>query len=392
MNQIVAIGSRLQRAIDKVKDLGLSLAIPDTQPIARIIEKIEDVDKDKVLVIARTIGAMQSFDAVVAENLASTNYGSRFDAITAGFKSIIDDLKRQVGQEEKGGPSFVDRIGNVYMKLSRGDVAHQFSEIEAIYKDVIQDSGKTLDRQSAILDAYSDARMALEEGEVAAIEILERVKVEYEAAAVHLEDLNGRLAALPAETSLADKSKLELERDEAVNALRSFADDRYEIAKKLAEMLTVSYSVTETVFGKYNQAHKVLERLHQKAVIFFEIQRPVMTAMKATYTGILVANELSKTQTAMEEGLNSSLETLATLGNDVLKQGVRVGHSIGIKAESVKKLVDATVEFTMFVGSAVDEARELATVEANNIRAIVEDGKRNTAEFAARSTQRAIGR
>ena len=381
---IALTGSRLQKAIDRVKDLGLSLVVPDVQPMTRIIEKIADVDSDKTLVIARTLSAMQSFDVLVTDNLAATNYGDRFNDVTSGFNSIIEDLRKQVTQEENGGPSFGERVGNVYMKLTRGDIADRFSKIETIYKGVIKDSGKTLELQSAILEAYSDARLALKEGEIAAAEIFFRMKEINEAAKATLNDLNARVAAAPADMQAADRGRLELERDEAVIALRK-EDDRYEIAKQLSEMLTVSYSVTETVFGKYHQAHKVLERLHQKAVLFFDIQRPVMTAMKATYTGILVVNELSKTQLAMEDGINKSLEGLATLGDSVLREGVRVAHGPGIKASSVAMLVDSVVEFQMFVEEAKAEGRELSTVQVGKMRDKVESGKRMMAEFTARA-------
>jgi hypothetical protein len=383
MNQIVAItGSRLQKAIDKIKDLNLTLTVPEAQPIAKIIERIEDVDQAKAVVIARTLSTMQAFDDLVSEKLEGSNYSDRFNAVTVGFNSIIEDSTRQVHQEEKGGAGFADRVGNVYMKLTRGDVADRFAKIEHIYRDVISESGKTLDIQRGILDAYVDARASLKEGEIAASEIFEAIKVQADAAKAKVEEMNGKVNAAPADMSASDRGRLELERDDAVNEARR-QDDRYQIAKDLAEMLTVAYSVTETIFGRYNQAHKVLDRLHQKAVIFFDTQRPVMTAMKATFTGLMFVNEMSKTQTAMQEGLNKSLETLATLGGTVLKEGSRTAHGPAIRASSVKMLVDATVSFQEEVDTIVRESRELATVEAATIRKDVEDGKQRVARFVA---------
>jgi hypothetical protein len=383
MNQVAVInGSRLQRAIDKIKDLNLTLRIPEAQPIAKIIERIEDVDQAKATVIARTLSTMQAFDDLVSEKLEGSNYSDRFNKVTSGFNSIIADSKRQVFQEEKGGANFGDRVSNVYMKLTRGDVADRFIGIEHIYSDVIDESGKTLDLQRGILDAYVDARASLKEGEIAALEMFEQVKQQSDAAKTKVEELNAKVVAASAELSASDRGRLELERDDAVNDARR-QDDRYQIAKDLAEMLTVAYSVTETIFGRYNQAHKVLDRLHQKAVIFFDTQRPVMTAMKATYTGLLHVNEMSKTQTAMQDGLNRSLETLASLGDTVLKEGVRVAHGPSIKATSVKMLVDATVSFQEEVDSIVRESRELATIETATIRKDVEDGKQRVARFVA---------
>jgi hypothetical protein len=383
MNQIVAItGSRLQKAIDKIKDLNLTLTVPEAQPIAKIIERIEDVDQAKAVVIARTLSTMQAFDDLVSEKLEGSNYSDRFNAVTVGFNSIIEDTTRQVHQEEKGGAGLFDRVGNAYMKVFRGDVADRFAKIDKIYRDVISESGKTLDIQRGILDAYVDARASLKEGEIAASEIFEAIKAQADAAKAKVEEMNAKVDAAPADMATSDRGRLELERDDAVNEARR-QDDRYQIAKDLAEMLTVAYSVTETIFGRYNQAHKVLDRLHQKAVIFFDTQRPVMTAMKATYTGLMFVNEMSKTQTAMQDGVNKSLETLATLGGTVLKEGVRVAHGPAIRASSVKMLVDATVNFQQEVDTIVRESRELATVEAATIRKDVEDGKQRVARFVA---------
>jgi hypothetical protein len=383
MNQVVAItGSRLQKAIDKIKDLKLTLTIPEAQPIAKVIERIEDADPAKTVVIARTLSAMQAFDALVSEKLEGSDYSDRFNAVTVGFNSIIQDSKRQVLQEERGGAGVAERVANVYMKLTRGDIADRFVKIESVYRDVITESGKTLDLQRGILDAYVDARASLKEGEIAASELFEQIGKQAQSAKAKVDELNAKVESAPAEMSNADRGRLELERDDAVNEARR-QDDRYQIAKDLAEMLTVAYSVTETIFGRYNQAHKVLDRLHQKAVIFFDTQRPVMTAMKATYTGLMFVNEMSKTQVAMQDGLNNSLETLASLGNTVLTNGVRIAHGPAIKASSVKMLVDATVSFQEEVDTIVRESRELSTVEAAAIRNDVEDGKKRVARFVA---------
>jgi hypothetical protein len=383
MNQIVAItGSRLQKAIDKIKDLSLTLTIPAVQPIAKVIERIEDVDQAKAVVIARTLAAMQAFDALVSEKLEGSDYSDRFNVVTTGFNSIIQDSTRQVLQEERGGAGFGDRVGNIYMKLTRGDIADRFVKIEEVYREVITESGKTLDLQRGILDAYVDARASLKEGEIAASEIFERIAEQVAVAKAKVEELNGTVQNAPADMAASDRGRLELDRDDAVNEARR-QDDRYQIAKDLSEMLVVAYSVTETIFGRYNQAHKVLDRLHQRAVIFFDTQRPVMTAMKATYTGLMHINEMSKTQTAMQDGLNQSLETLASLGNTVLVEGVRVAHGPAIKASSVKMLVDATVSFQEEVGTIVRESRELTTVGVTTMRNDVEDGKQRMARFVA---------
>lgn len=375
--------SRLQAAIDKVMDLGLPFKAENAQPLADIASKLAAVDGDKTLVIARTISSMQAFDRLVSDQLAKTNYSDRFNSITEGFDSIIEDARRQVAQEEKGGPDFGDRIGNVYMKITRGDVADRFARIEELYSDVIEDAGKTIALQTAILEAYSDARLALKDGEIAALELFEAVKVGYEAAKRAVNEANARIDALGVESGGTERAKLELARDEAVIALRK-EDERYQVAKDLAEMLKVSYAVTETTFDKYHQSNQVLDRLYKKAVMFFNVQRPVMTAMKASFTGLMVVGELSRTQSAMEAGMNKSLEALASLSDVTLREGVRVAHGPAFRAESVRKLVESIVDFQEESAKIVAENRQLATQEAEAIRVAVEDGKRRMTELLAR--------
>lgn len=383
MNQIVNVG-RLQKAIDKIKDLGLSLSMPEAQPIADLVAKISDADPTKSLTIARTVTAMQGFDTLVADHLSSTNYGDRFNAINEGFNSIIDDAKRQVSQEQKGGPSVPDRVGNIVMKLVRGDIADRFAKIEEVYNSVIQDAGKTIAVQAAILDAYADARLALKDGEIAALDIFDIVTKQHQDAKKVVDDANASVSALGEGGDRSERAKLELARDEAMNGLRQ-QEERYQIAKNLSEMLTVSYSVSEATFGKYHQAHEVLNGLYQKTVLFFNIQRPVLTAMKATYTGLMAVAELAKTQKAMEDGINRSLEALASISETTLKEGLKVTYGSGIRVESVKMLVDSVVSFQSESSKIIEESRKSATEDVNAIRMTVENGKRAMADLVAKA-------
>jgi hypothetical protein len=378
---IAVAGSKLQLAIDKIKDLKLVLVEPTEQPIVKIIEKIADIDSDNAFLVARSVTAMQGFDALVSESLQATNYGDRFNGITEAFNGILEYAQRQIAQEEKGGPSVTDRVGNIIIKFTKGDIADRFKGIETLYNSVVSDAGKTVTLQEGILDAYSLARLSLKEAEVAALQIEDKQKVHLAAAedarAAAQALVDGAAADLPA----ADKARLELARDEAALA-RNREDARYQITKDLSEMLTVSYSVTETIFAKYAQAHQVLERLYQRGVVFYNVQRPVMTGMKATFTGILVVNEVTKAQVAMEDSMNRGLEALGQMSTKVLKEGVKAGYGPGIKASSVAVLVDSIVQFQKEFETDKQEARTLATVEVKAIRDKVEDAKRQVAKIA----------
>ena len=66
----------------------------------------------------------------------------------------------------------LERATNVWMKISRGDVADRFDKVRAIYLDVTKDTKGQIDREHAILEAYRDYRGALKQSEVLALEVL----------------------------------------------------------------------------------------------------------------------------------------------------------------------------------------------------------------------------
>ena len=86
----------------------------------------------------------------------------------------------------------------------------------------------------------------------------------------------------------------------------------------------------------------------------------------------------------MKEGINKSLETLGEIGSEIQEAALKAGYGPTIRAESVKKLVDAVVGFQERSYSIIKEMREHSTKNEEELRAAVEDGKRR---FVALQTQ-----
>jgi uncharacterized protein YaaN involved in tellurite resistance len=84
----------------------------------------------------------------------------------------------------------------------------------------------------------------------------------------------------------------------------------------------------------------------------------------------------------MKAGVNQSLETLAEVGGKVQEDALRAGYGPTIKAESVRKLVDAVVNFQHKSRSLIAEMRALATRNEQEIAAAVEDAKKRMVELA----------
>ena len=166
--------------IDEPKINGIS------HPINALLEKISDLDPEKIQVIARTLGQASVFNEVVREQIAAMQIGERYKTITDGFNSIRDDAKRMVDQLDDSRLDILERATNVWMKISRGDIADRFDTVKATYLDVSKDTKDQIDREHVILEAYRDYRGALKQAEVLALEVLKTAteKLEKERAAL----------------------------------------------------------------------------------------------------------------------------------------------------------------------------------------------------------------
>ncbi len=89
----------------------------DPAPINALLEKISDLDQDKIALIARTLGQAQIFNEVVREQTSKMEVGERYQAITSGFNSIRDDSKRL----ENNG-AIADTLKNVLEGVVRSGV------------------------------------------------------------------------------------------------------------------------------------------------------------------------------------------------------------------------------------------------------------------------------
>ena len=67
----------LDKAQSALRDMGLMPDKVDPAPINALLEKISDLDKDKIALIARTLGQAEIFNEVVREQTARMEIGER---------------------------------------------------------------------------------------------------------------------------------------------------------------------------------------------------------------------------------------------------------------------------------------------------------------------------
>jgi hypothetical protein len=370
----------LDKAVNGLRDLGLMPEKPDEAPILALIEQVSDLDEEKALAIARTLSHTTVFNEVVREQITQMKVGERYEKITDAFNSIRDDAKSMVEQLDDGKISTMERMQNLWMKVTRGDIPDRFRKIKGTYLDVTSDTRDQIERETKILESYKDFRVALKEAQVMAFQLLKKAEAEIEAAKDHLQSASKAVESYTGQDR-EQIARLELERDQCLRELQD-EDNRYQIVKDLAENLSVSYNTTEVVMARLAQSSEVKERVYSQAVSFFGTNETVFTALNASFTSLQGLHESTRTLDAMKEGVSQSLETIAEVGGKVQEDALRAGYGPTIKAGSVKKLVDAVVNFQEKSRALIAEMRELATRNEREISAVVENSKKRLAELA----------
>ena len=369
----------LDKALTKLRDLGLMPEKPDETPVVAMIQKISDLDEEKAVAIARTLNHTTVFNEVVREQVSAMEVGERYEQIAAAFSSIRDDAQSMVKQLEDGKIDTLERMGNFWMKATRGDIPSRFDKIKKTYNEVTHDSRDQIDRELTILESYRDFRGALKEAQVLAYEILKKAESQLQETKTRLEEASKALET-NTNTDQVVIAKLELARDERLRELQE-EDKRYQVAKDLAENLSINYNTTEVIMARLVQSNEVKERVYSQAVTFFGTNETVFTALNASFTSLQGLHESTRTLEVMKEGINQSLETLAEVGGKVQEDALRAGYGATLKAESVKKLLDSVINFQEKSRTLITELRQASTRNEQEIRQAVEAGKRRLVEL-----------
>lgn len=372
----------LDKAMGQLRDLGLVPEKVDEAPILSLIERISDIDETRSLSIARTLSQASVFNEVVREQVSQMKLGERYEEITDTFNSIRDDAKTMVKQVEDGKINSFERVSNVWMKVTRGDIASRFGKIKDTYLEVAADSRDQIERERTILNAYQDFRGAMKQSEIDALNLLQQAEALWNEAKGRLKQASETVDLYQGE-DLEARAKLELSRDERLRELQ-YAEDRFQISKDISDNLTVSYNTSEVIMARLMQTTSAKDRVYKQAITFFGTNETVLTALTASFTGLFGLHESTQALEAMKDGVSKSLEDLADIGGKVQEAAVRAGYGPTIRAESVQKLVDSVVNFQLRTTEIIEEMRVHSTKNAEEIRDSVEDGKKRLAAIINR--------
>ncbi|HEY0981560.1 cell surface protein [Schlesneria sp.] len=367
----------LDRAVGALKKFGVATSNEPTE-LVKMLDEVKDVDEPKVLAIAKTIQHMSTFNQLVRDNVESINIGTRYLEITQMFDSIREDSKMLIRQLDDGIFSIPERAQNLWMRLRRGTPSARFEKIAELYKSVSVDTKDQLLREEAIMDAYIDFRFALKQAEVLAREVLDEHTPKLLKAQEALSEAQEAVTAAVNEEP-GKRSKLELTRDEARYAFEK-EDRTYQLLKDIAENLSVGYDVGETLVTKLKQTHDVKDQVYRRSVTFFTTNEHVFTILGTVYTSQQGLNEATKSTEAMKEGVNKGLEDVAELGRELERAAIKAGYGSTIRPESVEKLVTAISDYQIESIEMIAELRRESEQSAQEIRRVVEEGKRRFQE------------
>jgi hypothetical protein len=214
----------LDKATGALRELGLMPTRTEEAPINALLQKITDLDEERITVIARTLGQASVFNEVVREQTEAMQIGQRYQEIAQSFNSIRDDAKKMVDQIGDGKVDFMERVTNAWMKISRGDIADRFDSIRDTYLDVTRSTADQIARETTILDAYRDFRGALKQAEVLALEVLSKAEKKLNERKAELAKAAEAVSGFTG-TDIAERARLELTRDEELRRTRTRRSD-----------------------------------------------------------------------------------------------------------------------------------------------------------------------
>lgn len=365
--------SYVDRAVQLLNKVGITIKPQADAPVLKLLNDVAVIDNTRILAIARTLQQQSAFNEVVREQIDGIHASDRYTKIVNHFDSIRTDMEKMLGWLDDGRLDLFERIKMGWMTLQRGSIPDRFNKIKKTYLEVSKDTGNQVEREQIILKAYQDFRFGLKQAQIVAEEVLQ-------IATTRLEESKQKLATAMAAVDNfnaddhVERAHLELARDEALRNVQQ-EDRRYQIVLDLTNNLTVSYNSAEAVFARLQQTTSVKERVYQQSVSFFSTNEIVFTALSASITSLSGLSESTKTLEAMKDGMNKGIESIASLGNKQLEEGLKAGYGSTLKADSLRSLMEAIINYQQSSYQLIAELRNESISNAQEIDRIVEDGK-----------------
>jgi hypothetical protein len=316
-----------------------------------------------------------AFNEVVRDNIEGMQISTRYAGITSSFDSVTEDLVKMNSWIEDGKVGFSEKMQLKWMNVRRGSIPDRFNDIKKTYLSVSSSANDQIQREATVLSAYQDFRLAYKQAEVDSNDILQNKATPALAEKRAALDAANKLVDEYKGEDPAERSRLELARDEALRAFKQ-EDKDWQFIKNLADDLKTGYNTTELIYARISQAHDVKEALYKRAIEFFVTNESVFTGLSVGFTQSAGLAEATNTVEAMKDGMSKGIEALATTTGKTMENGLRAAYGSTIRVESVKALTNAVVEWQSSSVKLIEELRKQSTDASAEIEKEVEDGKR----------------
>jgi hypothetical protein len=384
--QTTAMGrsNYLDRAMGALRGLGLVAPPENNAAAVALVSQLATLDEARVVAIARVLQQSGHFNAIIRDEISSARVSDRYTEIVRAFDSIRDDATAMVEQVRDGKVDLGERLQNLWMKVTRGDIPSRFDKIRRVFLEVSRDATGQLEREARVLEMYADFRLAIKDAEIQAHELLALQVQALASAKAGLQQAQQAMDAAGPAGDAAATGRLAIVRDEALRTVQR-EEARYQLAKDLAENLQVNYATSEAIMLRVHQSHEVKRRVNQRSVVFFSTNETSFTALNLAFTTQLGLHESTQTLNAMTEGTSKGLEAVASIGDEILHDGLKAGYGPTLGVDSVRKLVDAVVRFQETSLQEIETLRAQATRDSAEISAYVEQGKQRFAALVQES-------
>src|SRR3712207_9320285 len=98
-------------------------------PINGLLEAISDLDQDRIVIIARTLGQTSVFNEVVREQTQAMEIGERDRVATVAFNSLRAATKKMDQQSEDQKIGFFQRTTNLWVQVLSGEAPGRVARI-----------------------------------------------------------------------------------------------------------------------------------------------------------------------------------------------------------------------------------------------------------------------
>lgn len=376
---------RVERALLLLRQAGVPVPDPaqGERPLARLLQDLAPLDEAGVTALVRVLGRTESFNEVVRSQMAHADIGQRYAVLAQEFASARADASRLIERTERGQTGAWVRLADMWMRLTRGNITRRFERIKGTARSLFRSSEDLLARMRAVLEAYAEFRIGLKEAGILSLSLQKKAE---QALAQAREHRDATQAALDREESGPDgaarRAEQEISRDEAARALRA-AERREQLARDLAENLSVAYHTGEVVMARLAQTTTAQERVWSRSVSFFQTNESVLTALAATLTSTQGLDELARGQNVLVQGTNDALRDLAIHGGRVHRDAIQTGYGATIDVQAVRALVDAIVAYEKDNRGLVAELRQEASANTAAVAQAVAEGQQRLAALAA---------